>query len=65
MFENRIRDFFAVPTIPAFVACPAPLFATFTTAHQSFIAEVYRRARELTEAQLRTPRRVVPEFSRN
>jgi hypothetical protein len=75
MFENRISHLFLVPeaaTLTAlspaagFVACPAPLFATFTAAQQSFVAEVYRRAQELTESQLRKPtRRGVPEFSRN
>lgn len=74
MFENRISEFFAVPVpspafagfAPAFVACPAPLVATFSAAHQSFVAEVYRRALELTETQLRKPaRRAIPEFSLN
>jgi len=71
MFENRIRDF-SLPasapvndTVPAFVACPAPLFASFSVAHQSFVAEVYRRAQELTEAQMRKPARRIPAFSLN
>lgn len=74
MFENRIKEFFAEPlTIPAlaglspaFVACPVPLFASFTPGQQSFVAEVYRLAREMAEAQLRKPvRRAIPEVSRN
>jgi hypothetical protein len=74
MFENRIRDFFATidPTpaftgaIPAFMACPVPLLANYSLAQQSFVAEVYRRAQELTESQLRKPaRRLIPEFSLN
>ena len=74
MFENRIRDIsataafepVAVAVGSAFVACPVPLFATFTAAQQAFIVEVYRRAQELTEAQLRRPaRRPIPEFSLN
>ena len=73
MFENRVRNFYAAPILtmsgvghqPAFVACPAPLFTSFTSAQQAFVAEVYRRAQELTEAQLRPPRRRIPEFSRN
>ena len=74
MFENRIATFFSTPELtpavaapaPAFVACPAPLFASFTAAQQSFVAEVYRRAQELTEALFRKPaRRAIPEFSRN
>jgi hypothetical protein len=74
MFANRIRDFLSdtthIPAIagstPAFVACPAPLFATFNPMQQSFVAEVYRRAQELTEAQLQQPtRRLIPEFSMN
>ncbi len=76
MFENRISEFFADPVLApvgvpceechGFVACPAPLFATFTAAQSAFVAEVYRRAQELTEAQLRKPtRRRLPDFSRN
>jgi len=74
MFENRIRDYFAIneptpafaDTQPAFIACPVPLLATYSQAHQSFVAEVYRRAQELTESQMRKPtRRPIPEFSRN
>jgi hypothetical protein len=76
MLENRIRDQFAPAIAPvaigvesAFVACPSPLFATFTTPHQAFVAEVYRRAQELAEAQLReTARRRtfrLPAFSLN
>lgn len=69
MFENRISNLFVPPELapaPAFMACPAPLFATYTAAQQAFVAEVYRRALELTEAQFRKPvRRGIPEFSRN
>jgi hypothetical protein len=74
MFENRIQALYTdhIPTpvaagfIPAFVACPAPLFATFSPSHLSFVAEVYRRAQELVAAQLQMPvRRRIPEFSRN
>jgi len=74
MFENRILDFFEInePTPAsavanaAFIACPVPLLANYTFAQHSFVAEVYRRAQELTESQLRKPaRRPIPEFSRN
>jgi hypothetical protein len=74
MFENRIRAYLPIqeptPTSAgphaAFVACPAPLLATFTAAQQSYVAEIYRRALELTESQLRKPaRRAIPEFSMN
>jgi hypothetical protein len=74
MFENRIRKFLVLSestsaiagSLPAFVACPVPLLAIFTPAQQSFVAEVYRRAQELTESQLRKPtRRMMPQFSRN
>jgi hypothetical protein len=74
MFENRIRNFLASPeytpafagSLPAFVACPAPLLAMYTPAQHSFFAEVYRRAQELTESQLRKPtRRRMPQFSVN
>jgi hypothetical protein len=73
MLENRIGHLFReTVAAPAgsdhvgFVACPLPLFAAFTAAQQSFVAEVYRRAQELTAAQLRKPvRKTIPEFSRN
>jgi hypothetical protein len=74
MFENRIKHYYDLSestsafagTQPAFVACPAPLMAAFTPAQQFFIAEIYRRALELTESQLRKPaRRTIPEFSLN
>jgi hypothetical protein len=72
MIANRLQGLLA-PTAPAegvfqpaFVACPAPLFATFNPAQQSFIAEVYRQAQELAQAQLRKPlRKRIPEFSVN
>ncbi len=74
MFENRIRNYWAsseytpafAGSLPAFVACPAPLLAMFNSTQQSFVAEVYRRAQELTESQLRKPtRRKMPQFSLN
>jgi hypothetical protein len=74
MFENRISKFFATAepvselseTLPAFIAFPVPLLANCNLAHQSFVAEVYRRAQELTESQMRKAvRRVIPEFSLN
>jgi hypothetical protein len=74
MFENRIRDFYTAPVFapafagfePAFVACPVPVFTTFTATQQAFVAEVYRRAQEMTAAQFRQPpRRTIPEFSLN
>jgi hypothetical protein len=74
MFENRIRDYFAInettpavaAAIPAFIACPVPLLANYSQTQQSFVAEVYRRAQELTESQLRkSTRRTIPEFSLN
>lgn len=74
MFENRIREYYAAPILTpagvdvqsAFVACPVPLFATFNSTQQTFIAEVYRRAQELAAIQLQKPaRRAIPEFSLN
>jgi hypothetical protein len=73
MFEHRFREFFEQP-IPAsaaalniaFVACPCPVLAGFGPNHQAFVTEVYRIARELTEAQLRKPARTrTPAFSAN
>jgi hypothetical protein len=72
MLENRIRNLF-LPDVdpawmgvqPAFVACPLPLFASFSTTQQAFVAEVYRRAQELVEArQWPAPSRI-PAFSLN
>lgn len=74
MFENRISQFYRVSEevagiaaqAPAFIACPLPVVACFSAMQQSFVAEVYRRAQEMTEAQLRKPaRRLFPEFSLN
>jgi hypothetical protein len=73
MFENRIRDFLTAPvsvataTLPSPVGfVPCPLAMTVPPAYQAFVAEVYRLARELTEAQLRRSERVFPPaFSRN
>jgi hypothetical protein len=72
MPEHRLQGYFAafapaaVATItaPAFVACPMSGFVP--AAQQHFIAEVYRMARAMTEAQLRKPARTwPPAFSRN
>ena len=72
MLENRIRNLFlpdAAPAWmgfqPAFVACPLPLFATFTATQQAFVAEVYRRAQELVEAQQKPAPSRIPAFSLN
>jgi hypothetical protein len=72
MFENRISQYFPVSDqamaapAPAFIACPLLLVAGFSPMQQSFVAEVYRRAQEMTEQQLRKPaRRLIPEFSLN
>jgi hypothetical protein len=74
MFENRIGKFFeseqttgtSAGVAPAFIACPLPLLVGYSQAQQSYVAEVYRRAQELTEAQMRKPaRRRAIEFSLN
>jgi hypothetical protein len=72
MLENRIRNLSLpddapawVGFQPAFVACPVPLFATFSTMQQAFVAEVYRRAQELVEAQQRPAPSRIPAFSLN
>lgn len=71
MFENRISEFFTntefapVAASPAFVACPVAMFGQ-TATQVAFVAEVYRRAQELTEAQLRRPtRNRIAAFSLN
>jgi hypothetical protein len=64
MFENRISEFFttseyapaAAGFAPAFVACPVAMFGQ-TATQVAYVAEVYRRAQELTQAQLRRPAR--------
>ncbi len=70
MFEHRFREFLnqplpaalAAPNV-AFVPCPCP---AFHPAQQAFVAEVYRVARQMTEAQLRKPTRPrMPQFSAN
>lgn len=73
MLEHRFHEHLAagvaVATLPnpaAFVPCP--VFAGWSPAHQSLVAEVYRLAREMTEAQLaaRKPARAFPPaFSLN
>src|SRR5262249_27508743 len=64
MFEHRLREWFAQPMSAAVMAAPAPAFVPcpvfLASAGQSFVAEVYRVAREMTEAQLRTPHRPWP-----
>jgi len=72
MLEHRFREFFAQPAetavavaaSPSFVPCP--VLMGYSPAQQSFVAEVYRLAQELTEAQLRQPTRTFPPaFSLN
>jgi hypothetical protein len=72
MLEHRLRELFAQPSsaavaagpTPAFVPCP--VFLAYHPAQQLFVAEVYRVAREMTEAQLRPPARPwPPAFSMN
>jgi hypothetical protein len=74
MFENRIAHFFsqndatlvATGMQAAFVVCPTSVMANFSAVQQSYIAEVYRRALELTQKQLQRPtRRINYEFSLN
>jgi hypothetical protein len=65
MFEHRFREYLNPPTptsAAAFVPCP--VFAS--PAQFALVAEVYRLAREMTEAQFREPVRAgIPEFSLN
>lgn len=73
MFENRINAFFttsefapvAAGSTPAFVACPVAMFGQ-TVTQVAYVSEVYRRAQELTENQLRRPtRNRIAAFSAN
>lgn len=70
MFEHRFQEFLnpspAAANRPAFVACLCGAFAV-TPGQQSFVAEVYRLAQELTEAQNHRPAntRRIPAFSLN
>jgi len=72
MLEHRLQNFFApvehatvaVISAPAFVACPMAAFVP--AAQHGFVAEVYRMAQAMTEAQLRTAARTwPPAFSMN
>lgn len=63
MLEHRFRELVVTPLLPAFVPCP--VLAGFAPAQQSFVAEVYRLAREMTAAQMQPPRRRSPAFSLN
>jgi len=56
----------ATTAVPCgFVPCPCAVMGAFTPAHQQFVQEVYRIARERTESQLQ-PRRIrLPEPSLN
>lgn len=75
MFANRVSEFFLEPSLapaiaglaPAFVSCSLPALGVVCMAQQMFIAEVYRRAQEMSETQLRKPAKVrrIPEFSLN
>ena len=72
---NRLQEYFtpqasavlnatAMNSMGAFV--PYPVFAGLCPAHASFITEVYRLAREMTDAQLRkSVRSFPPAFSMN
>jgi len=65
MLEHRFREHLAetAPQPAGFVACP---LAAFAPAHASYVAEVYRVAREQAEAKLAKPARPrVPAFSLN
>jgi len=73
MSAHRFREFVFASTSQtrpvaascAFMPCPSVLLATLSAPQQTFIQEVYRIARERTEAQLRPARRAIPEFSLN
>jgi hypothetical protein len=75
MFEHRLREYFApstgavltaAPSPVGFVPCPCPVFAGFSLPQQALVAEVYRLARAMTEAQLREAARIFPPaFSLN
>lgn len=75
MFANRVSEFFPQPAFapavaglaPAFVSCCLPALGVVSQAQQMFVAEIYRRAQEMTEAQLRKPATIrrIPEFSLN
>jgi len=52
------------PVACGFVACPWPIMQSLSLPQHQFVQEVYRIARERTEAVLRPAPRV-PEFSMN
>lgn len=77
MLEHRFRDHLtpavaplrggaavATATDPAFLPCPLP--TAYSPSQLACVAEVYRLAREMAEAQVRAARRVFPPaFSLN
>jgi hypothetical protein len=64
MFEHRFRELLNPPTPTPAAFVPCPVFAV--PAQFAMVAEVYRIAREMTEAQFREPVRAgIPEFSLN
>lgn len=72
--EHRLREYLttpiqvatAIPSMGAFVPYPCTALPAFGPAHQLFVAEVYRLAREMTEVQLQKPaRQFPPAFSLN
>jgi hypothetical protein len=74
MVENRLREWFAeqveraqgAGSMAAFVPCPCCLVTGMNTGQLAFVKEIYRRAREMVEAQFQKPARSrTPEFSVN
>ena len=75
MIENRLTGYFAesaavataAMSFAAFVPCPVSMFVGYPAGHLAYVAEVYRIAREMTEAQLRptSTRTRMPAFSLN
>lgn len=71
MIEHRFRELFTTSVataspVGAFLPCPCSMFGSGLPAQVAFVADVYRVAREMTEAQLRQAARPrVPAFSMN
>lgn len=59
-FPSRLSS--VLPESP-FVPCP--VVSLMTISQQAQVLEIYRIAAERTQAQLRTARRALPEFSLN
>lgn len=73
MKAHRLREYFEATSsstaiavsVSGFVPCPCVLMAGLPSGQWQQVQEIYRLARERAEAQVRSQRRRLPEFSMN